>query len=82
MSTPTDYLAIFIQFLVAMGFVVTTMVVSHWAGPKRKTADKLAVFECGIECAHAFFNPIFSYSYPIRIVRCGGCIHVSLGCKF
>ncbi len=49
MSTPTDYLAIFIQFLVAMGFVVTTMIVSHWAGPKRKTADKLAVFECGIE---------------------------------
>lgn len=49
MSTPIDYIAIFIQFLVAIGFVVVAMVVSHWAGPKRNTAEKLAVFECGIE---------------------------------
>jgi NADH-quinone oxidoreductase subunit A len=49
MSTPIDYLAIFFQFLVAAGFVGTTMIVSHMAGPKRKTADKLESFECGIE---------------------------------
>ena len=49
MSTSIDYLAIFLQFLVAIGFVVFAMVVSHMAGPKRKTADKLAVFECGID---------------------------------
>lgn len=49
MSSAIDYTAIFIQFIVAMGFVVTTMVVSHMAGPKRKTSDKLAVFECGID---------------------------------
>lgn len=45
----TDYIAIFIQFLVALGFVGTTMVATHWLGPKRKTSDKLATFECGIE---------------------------------
>jgi NADH-quinone oxidoreductase subunit A len=49
MSTPIDYLAIFFQFLVAAGFVGTTMIVSHLAGPKRKTSDKLESFECGIE---------------------------------
>jgi NADH-quinone oxidoreductase subunit A len=49
MSITTEYSAIFIQFLVALGFVVTTMIVSHLAGPRRKTSDKLEVFECGIE---------------------------------
>jgi NADH-quinone oxidoreductase subunit A len=49
MSTSVDYLAIFIQFIVAVGFIVTTMVVTHNVGPKRQTKDKLAVFECGIE---------------------------------
>ena len=49
MSTSADYLGIFIQFLVAGGFVGTTILVTHLAGPKRKTSDKLASFECGIE---------------------------------
>jgi NADH-quinone oxidoreductase subunit A len=29
--------------------VVFAIVVSHMVGPKRKTSDKLDVFECGIE---------------------------------
>lgn len=44
-----DYVAIFIQFIVASGFVVTTIAATHLLGPKRKTADKLEAFECGIE---------------------------------
>lgn len=48
-SSPIDYLPIFIMFLVALGFVVTTMLASHWLGPKRKTKIKLDSFECGIE---------------------------------
>jgi NADH-quinone oxidoreductase subunit A len=47
--TPLDYLPIILMFIVALGFVVTTMVVSHWLGPKRKTKIKLDSFECGIE---------------------------------
>lgn len=47
--TPLDYLPIVLMFIVALGFVVTTMVVSHWLGPKRKTKIKLESFECGIE---------------------------------
>lgn len=49
MSTSIDYLALVIQFLVAAGFVVTTMVVTHLVGPNRKTSDKLTTFESGIE---------------------------------
>ncbi len=45
----TDYIALLIQFLVAAGFVVTTLLITHLVGPNRKTTDKLASFECGIE---------------------------------
>jgi NADH-quinone oxidoreductase subunit A len=48
-SSPLDYLPIVLMFIVALGFVVTTMVLSHWLGPKRKTKIKLESFECGIE---------------------------------
>ncbi|TAE79108.1 MAG: NADH-quinone oxidoreductase subunit A [Bacteroidetes bacterium] len=49
MSNSIDYFALVVQFLVAAGFVVTTMIATHLIGPKRKTADKLENFECGIE---------------------------------
>jgi NADH-quinone oxidoreductase subunit A len=48
-SSPFDYLPIVLMFLVAMGFVVTTIVATHLLGPKRKTKIKLDSFECGIE---------------------------------
>ncbi len=48
-SSPLDYLPIVLMFIVALGFVVTTMILSHWLGPKRKTKIKLESFECGIE---------------------------------
>lgn len=38
-----------IQFVVALGFIVTTMVATHLLGPKRKSKIKLESFECGIE---------------------------------
>lgn len=44
-----NYLPILIQLIVALGFVVTTMVATHFLGPKRKGAEKLENFECGIE---------------------------------
>jgi NADH-quinone oxidoreductase subunit A len=48
-STPIDYLPIVFMFLVAVGFVITTIVATHYLGPKRKTKVKDAIFECGIE---------------------------------
>lgn len=44
-----DYLPMALMFLVALGFVVTTMVATHWLGPRKKSKVKLDTFECGIE---------------------------------
>jgi NADH-quinone oxidoreductase subunit A len=48
-SSTNEYLPILIQFIVAVGFVVTTMLATHLLGPKRKSKVKLDTFECGIE---------------------------------
>jgi NADH-quinone oxidoreductase subunit A len=37
------------QFLLAVGFVVGTIIVSGFLGPKRNSANKDKNFECGIE---------------------------------
>jgi NADH-quinone oxidoreductase subunit A len=49
MQTPADYVPIMIQAFIVLGFVITTMVLTHLLGPKRKTKQKLENFECGIE---------------------------------
>jgi NADH-quinone oxidoreductase subunit A len=49
MNTIINYFPILISFIVALGFVVTTMVVTHLLGPKKKSKIKLEAFECGIE---------------------------------
>src|SRR6185436_16895213 len=46
---PGDFLPIVLQFIVAAGFVVTTMLATHLLGPKNKSKIKLETFECGIE---------------------------------
>ena len=48
-GTAADYLPIVFTVLVAAGFVVTTLFVTHKLGPMRKTKKKLETFECGIE---------------------------------
>ena len=44
-----NHIGIFLQAMIALGFVVLTMVFTHLIGPRRKTARKLENFECGIE---------------------------------
>ena len=49
---PSDYIPILVQSVVALGFVVITMVLTHFIGGKRKkirTLRKDENFECGIE---------------------------------
>src|SRR5215212_9442728 len=48
-GTAADYIPIAFTVLVASGFVVTTLFVTHKLGPMRKTKKKLETFECGIE---------------------------------
>src|SRR3954469_3107837 len=47
-NTPFNYFPIALQIVIAIGFVVVMMVVTHLLGPKRKTQDKLINFESGI----------------------------------
>ena len=47
-NTPFNYFPIALQIVVAIGFVVVMMVMTHLLGPKRKTQDKLVNFESGI----------------------------------
>ena len=46
---PSDFLPILVQLIAAIGFIVTTMIVTHSIGPKRNSELKDAPFECGIE---------------------------------
>lgn len=48
-SALSEYLAIALMFVFAMGFVVVTMIATHTLGPKRNAKTKLESFECGIE---------------------------------
>ena len=44
-----DYLPVLIQSLLVLGFVVTTMLLTHYIGPRRFSKAKLDNFECGVE---------------------------------
>lgn len=47
-TTNNLYTIIFLQFILALGFVVTSMLATHLLGPKRKTKQKLLNTEAGI----------------------------------
>lgn len=49
MSSAQDYFPMVIQAAVALGFVVTTLIVTHLLGPKLHSRKKDSNFECGIE---------------------------------
>ena len=44
-----NYLPIVLQLVVALGFVISTMFITHILGPRRNSKVKLEPFECGIE---------------------------------
>ena len=48
-NIPASYFPVGIQLLFAVGMVVGIMLLTHWIGPKRPTAQKLENFESGIE---------------------------------
>ncbi|GIV26450.1 MAG: NADH-quinone oxidoreductase subunit A [Bacteroidia bacterium] len=61
-STLVHYLPIFIMFLIAVAFVVVTMIASHLLGPKKYSKVKYNVFECGIHSEGNARNP-FAVKY-------------------
>ncbi|MFA5618666.1 MAG: NADH-quinone oxidoreductase subunit A [Weeksellaceae bacterium] len=44
-----SYISVIILFLLAAGFVVGTIIITHFLGPKRKTDEKLDNFESGVK---------------------------------
>ena len=44
-----SYIPVAIQILLVVGLITFLLGVTHWLGPKRKTADKLENFASGIE---------------------------------
>jgi NADH-quinone oxidoreductase subunit A len=46
---PSGYFPVVLQALVALGFVVFVLVVTHLLGPYRRSKRKDESFECGIE---------------------------------
>ena len=61
-SMPIDYIPILIQLLVAVGFGVGTIIITHLIGPKVRTENKLGAFESGIEVVGNARQP-FSIKY-------------------
>jgi NADH-quinone oxidoreductase subunit A len=62
-----NHIGIFIQAMFALGFVVLVMVLTHLIGPRRKTAQKLENFECGIEI-HGDARMPFSVKYFLTAI--------------
>jgi NADH-quinone oxidoreductase subunit A len=44
-----SYIPVAVQILLVVGLITFLLGVTHWLGPKRKTADKLENFASGIE---------------------------------
>lgn len=59
---PENYIPILIQIAVALGFVVFTLLGSHFLGPKVKGKKKDEAFECGVEVQGDARSP-FSVKY-------------------
>lgn len=61
-NMPIDYVPILIQLAVAAGFGITTIIGTHYLGPKVTTANKLSAFESGVEVVGNARQP-FSIKY-------------------
>lgn len=67
-STPIHYLPIVLQLVIAVLFVAGGIAVSQLLGPKRRTKDKLANFESGIEQVGNARQPVAVKYFLIAIL--------------
>lgn len=65
---PSDYLPIIVQFVAALGFVVTSIIATHLLGPKRNSQVKDESWECGIEVHGDARTPISIKYFLIAIL--------------
>ncbi len=62
------YLPILMVFALAIGFVVVTLLATHFLGPKRKTSVKDEAFECGIESVGDARSPVSIKYFLVAIL--------------
>ncbi|MEZ0487390.1 NADH-quinone oxidoreductase subunit A [Fibrella aquatica] len=65
---PSDYIPIFVQLALALGFIIVTMIVTHNIGPKRNSQKKDDPFECGIPAQGDARAPISIKYFLIAIL--------------
>lgn len=67
-NAASNYFPIGVQLLFAAGFVGTMIALSALVGPKRKTADKLANFESGIDAVGNARQPMAIKYFLVAIL--------------
>ncbi|MGR3812265.1 NADH-quinone oxidoreductase subunit A [Jiulongibacter sp. NS-SX5] len=67
-NLPQDFQPILIQFLLALGFVVFTIIVTHFLGPKLRGKKKEDPFECGVESEGDARTPLSVRYFLIAIL--------------
>lgn len=67
-NNASNYLPIALQLLFAIGFVALTLGGTHLLGPSRKTSDKLANFESGIEAVGNARQPVAIKYFLVAIL--------------
>ena len=65
---PADYTPVIVQFVLAIGFVVFAIVLTHMLGPKRANAIKGASFESGLESVGDARAPISIKYFLVAIL--------------
>ena len=65
---PSDFQPFFVQLVLALAFVVITMLVTHSIGPKNRGRVKDAQWECGIESVGDARAPISVKYFLIAIL--------------
>ncbi len=63
-----EYIPILFMFILALGFVIFTMSLTHLLGPKRKSLVKQESFECGIEVQGNARSPISIKYFLVAIL--------------
>lgn len=67
-NLPEDFKPILVQFALAMGFVVFTIIITHILGPRLKSKKKEDPFECGIESTGDARTPLSVRYFLIAIL--------------
>lgn len=67
-NLPEDFKPILVQFALAMGFVIFTIIITHILGPRLKSKKKEDPFECGIESTGDARTPLSVRYFLVAIL--------------